>query len=222
MRGYKKSALEVKHMPNSEDIKFARLVDWVEGRLSEEEARAVEREVAQPDSTTREELAWLRAFGRISEEVVIASPPPQVRDALTERFEAYAQAKRRPGLLKRLVATLTFDSGMQPALSWRATAPELQREYVYSTEAADVTIDVRPRPRDGLVDIQGRIFPVNSTSPGAFGVQLLEGPSEVATTAANDLGRFTFEAVPPGVYEVLASSDRVEIRIPHLELPYGR
>jgi protocatechuate 3,4-dioxygenase beta subunit len=72
------------------------------------------------------------------------------------------------------------------------------------------------------VDIQGRIFPVNSTSPGAFGVQLLEGPSEVATTAANDLGRFTFEAVPPGVYEVLASSDRVEIRIPHLELPYGR
>ncbi len=208
-------------MADSENVRFARLLDWVEGRLSEEEARAVERQVAAADSATREEVAWLRAFARISEDTVIASPPPRVRETLTERFEAYAEGKRRPGLLKRLVATLTFDSGMQPALSWRSTAPELQREYVYSTEAADVTIDVRPRPRDGLLDIKGRIFPVNSTSPGAFGVQLLEGPSEVATTATNDLGEFTFEAVSPGVYGMIVSSERVEISIPQVELRRG-
>ena len=206
-------------MSDSEDLRFARLLDWVEGRLPEEEARVVERQVALGDSAMREEVAWLRAFARISEDVVIASPPSQVRDALIDRFEAYAERKRQPGLLKRLVATLTFDSGMQPEFSWRSTAPELEREYAYSTEAADVSIDVWPRPRDELLDIQGRIFPVNSTSPGAFDVQLLEGPCEVATTATNDLGQFTFEAIPPGVYEVLASSDRVEIRIPHLELP---
>jgi anti-sigma factor RsiW len=212
--------MEAKHMADSEDVRFARLLDWVEGRLSEEEARAVERQVAA-DSATREEAAWLRAFARISEDTVIASPPPRVRETLTERFEAYAEGKRRPGLLKRLVATLTFDSGMQPALSWRSTAPELQREYVYSTEAADVTIDVRPRPRDGLLDIQGRIFAVNSTSPGPFHVQLLEGPSEVATTATNDLGEFTFEAVSPGVYGMIVSSERVEISIPQVELRRG-
>ena len=210
-------------MADSEDVQFAKLLDWVEGRLSEEEARAVERQVAAADSATREEVAWLRAFARISEDTVIASPPSQVRETLIDRFEAYAEGKRQPGLLKRLVATLTFDSGLRPALELRtAGTPELQRKCTYSTDAADITISVRPRPRDGLVDIQGRIFPVNSTSPGAFGVQLLEGPSEVATTAANDLGRFTFEAVAPGVYEVVASSDRIEIRIPHLELPYGR
>jgi hypothetical protein len=210
-------------MPDSGDPQFAKLLDWVEGRLSEEEARAVERLVALGDSATREEVAWLRAFARISEDTVIASPPPQVRETLTERFEAYAQAKRRPGLLKRLVATLTFDSGMQPALELRtAGTPELQRKCAYSTEAADITISVRRRPRDGLVDIQGQTFPVNSTDPGGFGVQLLAGTSEVATTSTNDLGEFTFEAVSPGVYEVLASSERIEIRIPHLELPYGR
>jgi hypothetical protein len=210
-------------MPKSEDVQFTKLLDWVEGRLSEEEARAVEKQVAEADSATREEVAWLRAFARISEDVVIASPPSQVRETLTERFEAYAEGKREPGLLKRLVATLTFDSGMQPAPGLRtAGTPELQRKCAYSTDAADITISVQPRPRDGLVDVRGRIYPVNSTSPGAFGVQLLDGPSEVATTDANDLGRFTFEAVPPGVYEVLASSDRVEIRIPHLELPYRR
>ena len=46
----------------------------------------------------------------------------------------------------------------------------------------------------------------------------MQGASEVATTATNDLGEFTFEAVPPGVYEVLAGSDRVEIQLPEVEL----
>jgi hypothetical protein len=63
---------------------------------------------------------------------------------------------------------------------------------------------------------------VDSAYPGAFGVRLLDGPSEVATTATNDLGEFTLEAVSPGVYEMIVSSDRVEISIPRLELPYGR
>ena len=209
-------------MPNSEDVEFARLLDWVEGRLSEQEAQAVERQVAAADSATRADIAWLRAFARISEDIVIASPPPQVRDALIDRFEAYAERKRQPGLLKRLVATLAFDSGMQPAPGLRtAGTPESQRHFVYSTDAADVAIDVRPRPHDELLDLDGQIFPMNGTDPGAFGVQLLDDSSEVGTTATNDLGEFTFEAVPPGVYEVLASSGRVEIRIPRVEVRRG-
>ena len=209
-------------MPKSEDVEFAKLLDWVEGRLSEQEAQTVERQVAAADNATRADIAWLRAFARISEDVVIASPPAQVRDALIDRFEAYAQRKRQPALLKRLVATLTFDSGMQPAPGLRtAGTPDSQRQFVYSTDAADVAIDVRSRPHDELLDLDGQIFPLSGADPGAFGVQLLGGPPEVATAAANDLGEFTFEAVPPGVYEVLAKSDRVQIRIPHVELRRG-
>lgn len=210
-------------MPKSEDEEFARLVDWVDGRLSEQEARAVGEQVAAAGSATRADIAWLRAFVRISEDTVIASPPSEVRDALIERFEAYAEGKRRPGWLKQLVATLTFDSNLQPALGLRAAgAVESQRQLVYSTDAADVAIIVRPRARDRLLDIYGQILPVDSADSGVFGVQLLEDSSEVATTATNDLGEFTFEAVPPGVYEVIAGSERVEIRIPHFELRHER
>jgi hypothetical protein len=206
-------------MPESQEVEFTRLVDWVEGRLSQEEARAVEEKVAAADSAARADVAWLRAFARISEETVIALPPPEVREELIERFEAYAEGKQHPGLLQRLVATLTFDSNLRPALGLRAAAaPESQRQLVYSTDAADVALHVRPRPHDGLLDLNGQIFPVNSADSGTFGVQLLEGTSEVATTATNDLGEFAFEAVSPGVYEVLASNDRVEIRIPHFAL----
>ena len=81
-------------MPESEDVKFARLADWVEGRLSEEEARAVEKEVMAADSATRADVAWLQAFAQISEATVIASPPPEVRVALVERFEPYAESNQ--------------------------------------------------------------------------------------------------------------------------------
>jgi len=207
-------------MPKSEDVEqFARLLDWIEGRLSEQEAGSVEEQVAAAGSTTRADVAWLRAFARISEDTVIASPPSEVRDTLIERFEAYAEDKQQPGLLKRLVATLTFDSSMQLAPGLRAAGIlESQRQLVYSTDAADVALIVRPRPRDELLDLDGQILPVNSTDSGGFGVQLLNGPSDDITTATNALGEFTFKAVPPGVYEMLAGSERVEIRIPHLEL----
>jgi hypothetical protein len=206
-------------MPNPEDVEFTRLVDWVEGRLSEQEARAVERQVAAAGSATRADVAWIRAFARISEDTVIASPPSEVRDTFVDRFETYAEGKQQPGFLERLVATLTFDSNLQPASGLRAAGiAESQRQLVYSTDAADVAIIVRPRTRDGLLDVYGQILPADATDSGVFGVQLLQGASEVATTATNDLGEFTFKAVSPGVYEVLAGSDRVEIQLPEVEL----
>ena len=205
-------------MSRPEDEEFARLMDWVEGRLSEQEARAVEEWLAAAGSATQADVAWLRAFARVSEDTVIASPPARVREALIERFDAYAAGKQHPGLLRRLVATLTFDSSLQPAPGLRAArTQESQRQLVYSTDAADVAMIVRPRARDGLFDLYGQILPVDSADSGVFGVQLLEGSSEVATTATNDLGEFTFEAVPPGVYEVLAGGEGVEIRVPAVE-----
>jgi hypothetical protein len=203
----------------SEDVEFARLLDWVEGRLPEHEAGIVEEQVAAAGSATRADVAWLRAFARISENTVIASPPPELREALIDRFEAYAEGEHRPGFLEHLVATLTFDSYLRPVAGLRAIGvSEAQRQLVYSAEAADVAMVVRPRARDGLVDIRGQILPVEDTDSGIFGVQLLEGSSEVATTATNDLGEFAFEAVSPGVYEALVGGDRIEIRIPHVAL----
>jgi polysaccharide lyase family 4-like protein len=175
------------------------------------------------DSSMHADVTWLRAFALISEATVIASPPPEVRNTLVDRFEAYAEGKRRSGFLKRVIATLSFDSNLQPALGLRATgALGSQRQFVYSSEVADVTINLRTRPYDGLADLYGQIFPVDGTDPGDFGAQLLNGASQAATTATNDLGEFSFGAVPPGTYEVLAYSDQVEIRITGVEVRRGR
>src|SRR5918998_4191914 len=145
-------------MSKTEDEEFARLMDWVEGRLSEHEARAVEEWVGAAGSATQADVTWLRAFARVSEDTVIASPPARVREALVERFDAYAEGKHHPGLLQRLVAALTFDSTMQPAPGLRAARAQEAQQLIYSTEAADVAMVVRPRPRDGLLDLYGQIL----------------------------------------------------------------
>jgi hypothetical protein len=198
--------------------KFPHLVDWVEGRLPAEEARVMEERLAGVDGSVHADLAWLRAFGWASEQTVIESPPASVRGELLRRFEAYAEGVRPPGLLRRLTATLALDGGMQPAFgvrSARAREETAESQLVYTTEAADVVVSVMPRP-GGLFDLDGQVLPNDAGAEiPPFAVQLLdaEGGTGVALTATDDLGEFAFESVAPGVYELLISSDEVEILI---------
>lgn len=207
-------------MPEPGRVSFERLVDWVEGRLTEEQARAVERQVAVADEVTRAEVEWLRTFARLSEDVVLDAPPPEVRGELIRRFEVYARDRREPGLLRRLVATLTFDGGLQPAVAGirSAGAQEKQRQLVYATDAADVALNIWWRPHDGRLDLVGQVFPTDESRQTCFGVQLLSDAREVGIATTNELGEFSFESVPSGVYEVLLSGEGIEIRIPRVEL----
>ena len=202
-----------------EKIDFETLADWAEGRLPEAEARAVEERLADADDATRAEAEWLRTFSRASKEVVLEDPPAEQRAELSGIFEAYAEGRRQPGPLKRLAATLSFGGGLQPLAGVRSAASqESQGQLIYSTEAADIALNFRRRPGSGDLDLDGQVFPNDDEEPEAFGVQILLGAEEVGTTATDELGEFAFEGVPPGEYQILLSSDQVEILISPVEL----
>src|SRR5215218_5783825 len=115
-------------------IDFSRLVEWVEGRLSEEEARAVDEQVAVSDSATLAAVAWLQKFVKATQGAVLESPPAEVRNTLVARFEAYAEGRRTPGLLERIVATLAFRGGVRPAVGEnRTSAQSTQRQLIFYT-----------------------------------------------------------------------------------------
>ncbi|QIN80462.1 hypothetical protein GBA65_20260 [Rubrobacter marinus] len=205
-------------MTQPRKIAFDRLADWVEGRLPEEEARVVEEQMRDADEETLAEVEWLRAFARVSEGTVFDSPPPEVREKLERRFEAFAEG-RRPNLFRRLVAKLSFEGGVQPAFGVRsAGAQETQGQFTYTTDAADVVLNVLRRPRDGRLDLDGQVFPAGEAEPATFSVQLLSGEREAGITTTDELGEFVFESVVPGEYEILVSGERVEIQIPAVEL----
>jgi hypothetical protein len=200
-------------------IEFSRLVDWVEGRLSEEEARAVEEQVAFADNATLADVAWLHKFARATEDSALESPPAEVRNTLVSRFEAYTEGRRTPGLLKRVAAALAFDGGLRPAVGVRAASVQgVRRQLIYSADGVDVALNFWQRGRDVNLDLEGQVFPRGEVEFESFIVQLLRGETEFAITATDDLGSFTFESIPPGVYTVMISSDQIEISITPVEL----
>jgi hypothetical protein len=204
---------------SKKQVEFSRLVDWVEGRLPVEEARAVEEQVAEADSGTLADVAWLRKFVRATDNGVLESPPQQVRDVLIARFEAYAEGRRAPGFLKRVVARLALDSDLRPAIGLRAVgAQPSRRQLIYSADAFDVALNIRSRSPDRNLDLEGQLFPREQEELEPFSVQLLQDGTEFALTAADELGSFTLRQVPPGVYEIVLSTDRIEILVPPVDL----
>jgi hypothetical protein len=199
---------------------FSQLVDWVEGRLSEVEARAVEEQVAVADNATLADVAWLHKFVSATKGSIPESPPPDVRSALVARFEAYAEDRwRTPGLLKRVVARLTFDSSLRPAVGVRAaSAKGARRQFIYSADVLDVALNFWPRDRDKNLELAGQVFPHDEMDLESYSVQLLRDEAELAITATDDLGGFAFEAIPPDVYTIILSTDRVEVSISPVEL----
>lgn len=204
-------------MSETDRISFERTVDWVEGRLTGEEAAAVARRVAENEES-RAEAEWLRAFVRASGQTILTPLPTEVRRALTRRFEARAKESREPGILRRIVATLSFDSHAGPALGGARGigAQDGRRQLAYATDAAEVVLDLQPRS-GGNLDLDGQIFPKDEP-PESFSVQLLRNVTELGMTTADELGEFSFESVPPGACEMLLSTGHVEILISPVEL----
>jgi hypothetical protein len=207
-------------MPGSKKrVEFGRLVDWVEGRLPEDEARAVEEQVASADSRTLADVAWLRKFVKATDNAVLESPPREVRDALIARFEAYANGQRTPGLLKLVLASLTFESDLRPAVGLRtAGAQQARRQLVYSAGAFDVVLNLRSRVPDENLVLDGQVLPREDQELKPFSVQLLYGGTELGLTATDELGSFALRDIPPGVYDIVLSTDEEEISIAPVDL----
>jgi hypothetical protein len=200
-------------------IAFSQLVEWVEGRLTEKEARAVEEQVAVADGATLADVAWLRKFLKATEDSVLESPPPEVRSTLISRFRAHAESRRTPGLLNRVVATLTFDGGLRPAVGVRSAGTQgARRQLVYSADDLDVALNFLPRARDKNFDLDGQVLPRDDVELGSFSVQLLQSETELGITATDELGAFAFESIPSGVYEIIISTERVEVSMAPVEL----
>lgn len=207
-------------MANETNLPFEQILDWLEGRLPVEAATQVERQVATAGPEIQAQVAWLRAFSRLHHSVTLAKPPAAVRAVLTEQFASYAAAKQQPSIFQRLVAALTFDSAHQSGLvGVRAGQAERTRQFVYSTDQVDITLNLQPRKQEQSLNLIGQILPnAPSVDLAAFSVQLLQDMTEIGITSADDLGEFSFEAVEPGTYQLILSTDDHEIVLPALDL----
>ncbi len=203
---------------------WQQLIDWIEGRLSAADAAIVEQQMAGADERTLADVAWIRAFLRAGDEIVLDEPPAELRTTLRASFEAYAgkkvadrETEGPPNLLNRLVAALTFDSGLQPGLAGaRAGKVGEARQLIYSTDTLDLSLSVQ-HGADG-VRVDGQILPVKDLRLDAFRVRIQQGAQLVVDTPVDPYGLFSFTNVRPNSYQLLLNIEDLSVWIDPLDL----
>lgn len=203
----------------TDSLSITQLMDWLEGRLSKDEAEAIAAAV-QADESHKASVAWLRSFLDFSKSTVLTEPPAEIFREATAYFRAFVQGKRQPGWLQKLVATLTSDSWQRPSLvgvrhTGLDTAP---RQLVYTVPTADIVLNTQAGMDRDSFDLIGQVFPTDEIDPASFTVQLIRQELEAALTYTNKLGKFTFTSLPYNVYTIIIRGDQAEITIADVEL----
>ena len=195
-------------------IPFARLADLAEGRLSPEEAA---RERAHLDACTRcaGQAAQLGHLAALMRADAAEDAPPALVAGVVRMFRARRARAAEPGLLRRLVAALTFDSSsLTPAFGVRSGQAAPARQMLFS--AGELDVDLRLAPGAEGWTVSGQVL-----GPCAGGEVELVGDdgSTAARASLNELCEFTLlPPTPDGTYALRLRFDQTEVEIPELSL----
>ena len=190
-----------------------RLADWLEGRLDPEAEADVAAAVAAGDARTRSTVDWLRSFLEVTRDFRLHQPPPVVRQSLRQHFARWSQAR---AVLERAplvyAAGPVFDSRTDLALAGaRSAGPDDEIVHLaYATDAADLVLDAQPL-QSGLLRLEGQVL-TSASEPAPIFQAVLRGEHfEQRTVDGDALGRFSFEDVPAGRYELRATNGELAI-----------
>ena len=201
--------LTPKHIP------FARLADLAEGRAPAEAAASEERAHLADCKRCAGQAAQLgRLAALMRADTAEDAPAALVADTVRMFRARRPSAAREPGLLRRLVAALTFDSSsLTPAFGVRSGQAAPARQLLFS--AGDLDLDLRLAPGTEGWTVSGQVL-----GPCEGGeIELLGADGSPAARAAlNELCEFALPAVAEGTYTVRLRFDETEVEIPELSL----
>ena len=195
-------------------IPFARLADLAEGRLSPEETAAARAHLADCTNCSAQaaQLGHLAALMRADDS---EDAPPELVSTAVRMFRARKTREEQPGLLRRLVAALTFDSSsLRPAFGVRSGQAAPARQMLFS--AGDLDVDLRLAPGGEGWTVSGQVL-----GPCTGGeVELVDAEGSTAARATlNELCEFTLlPPTPDGTYALRLRLDGAEVEIPELSL----
>lgn len=198
---------------DSQHPTFEMLADMVEGRLDAAPERETRAHIdacprcAASASTIERIVTLMRAD--TSED----APRDLVFNAV-RLFDSRRAEEARTGRLRRLVASLTFDS-LAPAQAFgvRSAQSSTARQMIFS--AGEVEVDLRLSEGGAGWTVAGQILGECEEARAAL---LAEGGREVASAELNDLCEFALPPVPAGHYTLLLNAGGAEIEIPGLSL----
>lgn len=186
------------------------LANLAEDRLGAEAREAALAHIATCPACDQR-LLELRQLMRMMRSDRSEDVPGQVLNAALDIFSRQLQPTT-PSSLRRIVATLTFDSlKSTPAFGMRSGQTS-SRQLLYSAEESD--LDLRLTVQNDQCVVAGQVL-----RDGCIGgIVEISGAIESAETSLNELCEFIFPALPLGNYLLRVKMGDVEIEVPELEL----
>jgi hypothetical protein len=192
---------------SSSHIAFSKLVDLVDGRLGADEAAGLAahltgcQECSEMENRLREVFQLMRTD---TSESVPAYALARVLDMLPA-------GRRAPGIIRRVVAALKFDSaGLAPAYGFRSESSG-ERQLLFEAGDTQLHLQVSPAGEDWI--ITGQLL--GSTSPGKVE---LKGASGIIQIPLDERCEFTLPAVGQGSYMMVLRLSDLELEVPELKL----
>lgn len=190
-------------------IPFSRLVDLVDGRLSDDDRAEIEPHLlACPRCAS--DVTWLRRVLGLMRADATENPPAHIVAAAKRLFRPL-DIPAGPSSRRQLTATLHFDSRQTPVAMGLRAGAQPDRQMLFA--AADYLVDLRIAPSGALWAVSGQLL-------GAEAGELVElrSPTRMARVPLNDMSEFVLPPVPPGSYILTVGLADLDITITDLEL----
>lgn len=149
------------------------------------------------------------------------APEPVIQRALA-LFQRQRTVHVAPGLLQRLVAALTFDSGTASPLSFgMRSAGGATRQMLFSAGGHDVDLRISPADESRGVANTQWVLAGQVLGPEAGGMVIVaDGIGvEIASVALSELGEFRLPEVSPGDYTLTLKLGEITIVLPAVRVP---
>jgi hypothetical protein len=192
-------------------LEYESLLDYLEGHSSLEERGRVEMHLAESCEVCARRLGLLRkALNAAAGDRTVSPPQAVLKEAIDV---SQVHQIPNPGLLARMVATLSFDSHAQlSAALTRGTARE--RQVLFN--AGQVDIDMKISAGNMDYDLLGQVMGADARF-GFASLQSMTGQL-LQATELDPLGQFSFRKISPGMYDLLFDIEDREIGINGLKV----
>ncbi len=182
------------------------LLDWVEGRLSEERSDQVSAYVDTADPTTLETVEWIRGILEGARSMPLVQPPADLSARLRDVFGGLHSPQQGSEWSD---ASLLYDTRLGLTAAGVRSADD-GVHLAFTSELGRFVIDAAPAA-PGEVDIHGLIMLEDADGTGVDLAFLQGGSLRRAARATRD-GRIDVRGVPVDVDELWLTSEGTRVR----------
>jgi hypothetical protein len=199
---------------------FQKLIDFLDGQITEEEARLMRSHLDHGCADCLKDRAWYETVKSIASTDQVFRPAPWVRKRAIDLFEdERARAKSLKGTAQA-VAQLIYDSFRQ--LSWAGARPASAsgRQLIYKGSGFNIDIQITGSS-DAGADIMGQVLREGEqgfVSVAGLLVDLIRDGRHIWSTTTSSFGEFMMHEIDFGQYDLRIETHETVITIEGLSV----